>query len=306
MAVETKTKKIVAVGSEAKSMLGKTPASITALRPIVDGVIGEYSLSVAMLTAYMKKISNGVFSGRPKVVVCIPRGVTEVERRAVEDAAMAAGARSVALIDEPVAAAIGAGLKVKSSKGHLIVDIGGGTTEIALLSMGEVVASQTLKTAGDEFDAAIVGYIRRRFNVLIGEFTAELVKKNIGQVYKEPDSASMEIYGRNLYTGLPAAITLTGSDLREALYEPICEVVAAIKAVLEKTPPELTADLHEHGILVCGGGALLKGIRMLIFEETGVKVEIAQRPLDCVSEGLGIVLENLGEMAGFLQVAHRK
>ncbi|MHC1696265.1 MAG: rod shape-determining protein [Eubacteriales bacterium] len=300
VAINSKTKKVVAVGLEAKNMLGKTPGSIVAFRPLKDGVIAEFDVTAQMLNHFFKRAAGSTFFNRPKVVICIPFGVTEVEKRAVEDAALQAGAKSVALIEEPIAAAIGAGIRVNDARGSMIVDIGGGTTEVAVISLGGIVVSSSLRIAGDELDEAIIAYVRRKHNVLIGEYTAETVKKTIGSVHPDTDGHTMEVRGRNLYTGLPATISLSGADVREALHEPIKAIVNAIKYALEQTPPELAADLYENGIMCAGGGALLKGLRLLLFEETGVKIHIAKRPLDCVVDGIGVVLDNLDILGNVL------
>ena len=294
VAVEIKNKKVLATGNEAKNMLGKAPDSIEVYRPLKNGVIAEFDITAKMLNAFFKRVTGTVMMfNRPIVVICIPNGVTDVEKRAVEDATLEAGAKSVALIEEPIAAAIGAGLPVSNAHGSMIVDIGGGTTEIAVLSLGGIVGSTSCKVAGDELDEAIVDYVRQKYNVLIGEPTAELVKKTIGAVHPDIQQEKREIRGRNLYTGLPASVILDTADVIEAMRDPINQIVTAIKRTLEDTPPELAGDIFDRGIMCAGGGAMLKGLAALLGEETGIKTHIAKRPLDCVADGIGVVLDDL-------------
>lgn len=306
VAIEEKSKKVLAVGREAKDMLGKTPGSIVAYRPLKDGVIAEFDVTARMLRAFFKRVTGNVLFNRPRVIICVPFGVTEVEKRAVEDATLEAGAKSVALIEEPVAAAIGAGLKINDPRGSMIVDIGGGTTEVAVISIGGIVISQSLRIAGDELDESIIEYVRRKYNVLIGEFSAETAKKTIGSVHSDSASDVMEVRGRNLYSGLPATIMLTTQDVREAMYEPMRDIINVIKRTLEHTPPELAADIYDQGIMCAGGGALLNGLSTLMHEETGVKTYIAKRPLDCVVDGIGVVLDNLELLSGVLSYVKSK
>lgn len=300
VAIESRTKKVLAVGNEAKDMLGKTPGSIVAFRPLKNGVIAEYDVTAKMLRAFFKKISGGVPFNRPRVIICVPFGVTEVEKRAVEDATLEAGAKSVALIEEPIAAAIGAGLKVNDAHGSMVVDIGGGTTEVAVLSLGGIVVPSSMRIAGDELDEAIIAYVKRKHNVIIAELTAEYLKKTIGAVHSDVQNETVEIKGRNGYSGLPSSIMLSTGDIREAMQEPVAAIIKAIKRALEATPPELSADILENGIMCTGGGALLKGLSTLLYEETGIQTKIAKRPLDCVVDGISMVLDDLDAMGGVL------
>ena len=295
VAVDQVRKKVVAVGSEAKRMIGKTPGNIAAQRPLKDGVIADFDKTAAMLHSFFGKVSAGGVLSRPTVMICIPYGVTEVERRAVEDATFEAGAKSVALIEEPIASAIGSGLKIAGARGSMIVDIGGGTSEVAVISMGGIVASRSVRCAGDEFDAAIINYIKKKYNLLIGERTAENIKLDIGSAFPSEKEEAQEIKGRNLLNGLPENITVTSAEIRDALVEPLSRVIDAIKSTLEETPPELSADIIDHGITLAGGGALLRGLDKLINRETGMPVYIAEYPLDCVAEGTGKILENISD-----------
>ncbi|WP_044976055.1 rod shape-determining protein [Ruminococcus sp. HUN007] len=292
VAVNTKDESASYVGREAKEVIGKTPGSIVAVRPLKNGVIADFDITTTMLAQFIKKALRGKPFSKARVTICIPSGVTPVERRAVKDAAELAGAKKVYIIEEPMAAAIGAGLPVSDPVGNMIVDIGGGTSEVAVISMGGIVTSRSIRIAGDELDNAIVGYIRRKFNMLIGERTAEEIKLNIGSAFAGDAVEKMTIRGRNLINGLPENITVTSDDIREALSDPLSKIIDAIKVTLEKTPPELAADIIEQGITLCGGGALLKGLDTLINSETGMPVYIAEYPLDCVAEGTGRVIEN--------------
>ncbi|HOA34603.1 MAG: rod shape-determining protein [Clostridiales bacterium] len=283
--------RVVAVGSAAKQMIGKTPGSITAIRPLKDGVIADFEITAEMLRIFIKKaVSNSLFN-RARVMICIPSGVTEVERRAVHDAARSAGARYVSLIEEPMAAAIGSGLPVAEAKGSMIVDIGGGTSEVAVISLGDIVTSRSARVAGDNFDDAIVNYIRRKYNLLIGESTAEEIKIKIGSAYPYEGEGALDIKGRNLLDGLPKNIEITSEEVREALSDPVNQILDTIKSTLEKTPPELAADIVDNGIMLTGGGALLRGLDKLIASETQMPVHVAENPLDCVAIGTGICLE---------------
>ena len=292
VAVESRSKRVVAVGSEAKLMLGKTPGSITAMRPLKDGVIAEFDFTTQMLRHFFKKVSGNTIFTRPRVMICVPYGVTEVEKRAVQDVTLEAGAQSVGLIEEPIAAAIGSGLKVESARGSMIVDIGGGTTEVAVTSLGGIVLSTSLRTAGDEIDDAIVSYIKRKYNILIGEVTAEYLKKSIGSVHPAADRGIMEVRGRSLMNGLPAIITVTSGEIREAMSEQVGHIIECIRTTLENTPPELSSDIYDNGIMLAGGGALLSGLDLLISEITGIRAIIAKNPLDSVAVGIGHVIEN--------------
>ena len=293
--------RVVAVGTEAKEMIGRTPGSITAVRPLKDGVIADFDITADMLKAFIKKVTKNSPLARVRVMICIPSGVTGVERNAVNDAARSAGAKYVSLIEEPMAAAIGAGLPVSEPTGSMVVDIGGGTSEVAVISLGDVVTSNSARVAGDTFDESIINYIKKKYNLLIGERTAENIKMGIGSAYKTGDTEPvMDIKGRNLLNGLPENITVTSEEIREAISEPLSHVIDAIKTTLEKTPPELAADIIESGIMLAGGGALLRGLDQLIHEETGMPVKIAERPLDCVADGTGKVLENIDKLEDVL------
>ena len=292
VAVNTRDESASYVGHEAKEIIGKTPGSIIAVRPLKNGVIADFDITTTMLAQFIKKALKGTLFSKARVTICIPSGVTPVERRAVKDAAELAGAKKVYIIEEPMAAAIGAGLPVTEPVGNMIVDIGGGTSEVAVISMGGIVTARSIRIAGDELDNAIVGYIRRKYNMLIGERTAEEIKLRIGSAYPGDAVEKMEIKGRNLLNGLPENIRVNSDEIRDALVEPISKIIEAIKLTLEKTPPELAADIIEQGITLCGGGALLKGLDTLINSETGMPVYIAEYPLDCIVEGTGRVIEN--------------
>lgn len=293
VAVNTRTDQARYVGKEAKDVIGRTPGSIIAVRPLKDGVIADFDITTTMLQEFIRKALQGTIFTKARVIICIPSGVTAVERRAVKEAAEKAGAKRVNIIEEPMAAAIGAGLPTAEPNGSMIVDIGGGTSEVAVISLGGIVTSRSVRVAGDEFDTAIVNFIRRKYNLLIGERTAENIKIEIGSAFPSEQEDSMEIKGRNLLNGLPENITITSAEVREALSEPLSRVVEAIKITLEKTPPELSADIIDQGITLAGGGALLRGLDKLINRETGMPVYIAEYPLDCVAEGTGKILENL-------------
>ncbi|MBQ2759506.1 MAG: rod shape-determining protein [Clostridia bacterium] len=283
--------KVVAVGEEAKQMIGRTPGSITTLRPLKEGVIANFEMTADMLREFIKKAMRGSPFSRARVMICIPSGVTEVERRAVHDAAKSAGARYVSLIEEPMAAAIGAGLPVAEAVGSMIADIGGGTAEVAVIALGDIVTANSAKVAGDSFDDAIVQYIKRKYNLLIGERTAEEIKISIGSAAPYEGEGAMDIKGRNLVDGLPKNVEITSEDIREALSDPVNQIVETIRLTLEKTPPELASDIMDSGITLTGGGALLRGIDKLIADATGMPVHIAENPLDCVVTGTAICLE---------------
>ena len=283
VAVDVKMDRVRYVGQEAKDVIGRTPGSIVAVRPLKDGVIADFDMTTSMLQEFIRKALKGrAFAGsRVRVIICIPSGVTAVERRAVKEATQNAGAKRVSIIEEPMAAAIGAGLPVAEPTGSMIVDIGGGTSEVAVISLGGIVTSRSVRVAGDEFDSSIINYIKKKYNLLIGERTAENIKIAIGSAYPYADNEpSMDIKGRNLLNGLPENITVTSEEIREALSEPLSHVIEAIKVTLEKTPPELAADIIDQGIMLAGGGALLKGLDLLIHAETGMPVKVAERPLD--------------------------
>ena len=292
VAVNTRDEKASYVGKEAKEVIGKTPGSIIAVRPLKGGVIADFNITTTMLSEFIKKSLKGTLFSKARVTICIPSGVTPVERRAVKDAAELAGAKKVYIIEEPMAAAIGAGLPVTDPIGNMIVDIGGGTSEVAVISMGGIVTSRSIRIAGDELDNSIINYVKKKYNMLIGERTAEDIKVQIGSAYPGDAVEKMEVKGRNLLNGLPENITVTSTEIRDALVDPISKIIEAIKVTLEKTPPELSADIIEQGITLCGGGALLKGLDTLINNETGMPVYIAEYPLDCVAEGTGKVIED--------------
>jgi rod shape-determining protein MreB len=294
------TRKVMAVGREAKDMLGKTPGNIEAIRPMREGVIADFAVTEAMLKYFIRKAHSRNHLIRARVVISIPAGITDVETKAVREAAQSAGVREVLLIEQPMAAAVGAGLPVLDARGSMIIDIGGGTTDVAVISLGGMVTFKTLKVAGDKMDEAIINFVRRRFNILIGERTAEGIKIAIGNAHPSIASKDMELKGRDLISGVPKSITVTGVDVREALSETTHAIVEAAKSVLEKTPPELSADLAERGIVLGGGGASLAGLDIVIREETGVPVFVAETPLLAVVDGVGMVLEDLERYRGLL------
>ncbi|MGL5641947.1 MAG: rod shape-determining protein [Paraclostridium sp.] len=296
VAIDKNTKTVLAVGEDARKMIGRTPGNIVAIRPLKDGVISDYDITEKMLTYYVNKVIDKKGLSRffmPKIMVCVPSGVTEVEKRAVEDATRQAGAREVYIIEEPIAAAIGAGIDISKADGNMVVDIGGGTADIAVISLGGDVVSESIKMGGDKFDEYIVTYMRKHYNLLIGDRTAEQIKIKIGTAYPREEDVSMDVKGRNLVTGLPQKITINSSEMLEALEEGVNQIVCAVHAVLEKTPPELAADISETGIIMTGGGALLYGLDKKIEERTGIKVRIADDPLSCVAKGTGESLSAL-------------
>ena len=296
VAINTLTKEVLAVGNEAKEMIGRTPGNIVAIRPMKDGVIADFDITQAMLRYFIgKAYSRSMFGPKPRVIICVPSGVTEVEKRAVMEASISAGAKSndTYLIEEPMAASIGAGLPVEEPTGSMVVDIGGGTSEVAVISLGGIVTSTSLRVAGDEIDSYIIGYIKKEYSLAIGERTAEEIKINIGCAFPKPEEESMDIRGRDLVTGLPKTITITSNEILTAISEPITAIIDCIKQTLEATPPELAADIMEFGITLTGGGALLSGLDQLITNETGMPVHIANEPLNCVVLGTGTVLEHI-------------
>ncbi|MDS0528012.1 rod shape-determining protein [Clostridium sp. SHJSY1] len=297
VAINSVSKKCLAVGTEAKQMIGRTPGNIIAIRPLKDGVIADFDVAHTMIKSLIEKAaSKGSFKS-PRIIVCYPSGVTEVEKRAIEEATKLAGARDVVLMEEPMAAAIGSGLPVSEPTGSMIVDIGGGTTEVAIISLGGIVTSKSLRIAGDELDQSIIAYIKKEYNLMIGERTAEQVKMEIGSAYKVEDDETMkEIKGRDLITGLPKTIEVSEVQIREAIKEPVYAIIESIKTTLEKTPPELAADIMEKGIMLAGGGALLKGLDVLITRETNMPVHIAESPLDSVVLGAGKALEDFDKI----------
>lgn len=291
VALNINSHEILEIGEEAKRMLGRTPAHIVAIRPVRDGVIADFDQTEKMLRFFISKVNRRRFWSQPEVVVGIPSGVTEVERRAVLDATKKAGARVAHLIEEPLAAAIGAGLPVSEPTASMIVDIGGGTTEVAVISLSGIVTSRSIRVAGDEIDEAIIGYIRRAYNLSIGDRTAEDVKINLGSAYPLPQELSMTVRGRHLISGMPRSTTVNSAEIREAISDPVSQIVDVVKVTLEAAPPELSADIMDVGIHLAGGGALLRGLDRLIASETGMPVHIADDPLSCVALGAGLVLE---------------
>ncbi len=291
VAVDVRKDTVVAVGKEAKEMIGRTPGSIVAIRPLKDGVIADFEITATMLKYFIRQVVKSNFFSRPRIVICIPSGVTEVERNAVEDAARQAGGKYIELIEEPMAAAIGAGLPVYEPVGSMVVDIGGGTSEVGIVSLGDIVASCSVRVAGDKFDEAIITYIKKKYNLLIGERTAEDIKIAIGSAYPYENEGEMTVKGRNLVDGLPKNIKITAAEVRDALADPLSTIVEAILTTLEKSPPELSADIIDNGIMLTGGGALLRGLDLLIMQQTGMPVYVAERPLDCVVDGTGRKLD---------------
>ena len=286
-------KKILAVGNEAKKMLGRTPANIVAIRPIKDGVIADFEVTEAMLSYFIKSVHKRKSFVRPRVIVSVPSGITPVEKRAVRESAELAGAREIYLIEEPMAAAIGAGLPVSEPVGNMIVDIGGGTTEVAVISLSGIVYSQSVRVAGDKMDEAIVQYVKRKYNLLIGERTAELIKITIGTAYPEKEIKTVDIKGRDLVTGIPKTLEISSEEVMQAIAEPVNSIVNAVKTALERTPPELASDIVDRGIVLAGGGALLRNLDKLLREETGLPVIVAENPLTAVVLGSGMALEEL-------------
>lgn len=292
VAMERDTKKILAIGTEARKMLGRTPGNIIATRPLREGVIADYDVTEAMLKSFISRVSGSRFFSRPRVMVCVPAGVTTVEKRAVIEAAIEAGARSATLIEEPLAAALGAGLDITQPSGHMVVDIGGGTTDIAVLSLGGVVRSESLRIGGDKFDEALVRYVKAKHNLLIGERTAEEIKIAVGSAGCDSRNETMDVRGRDLIHGLPKNITITSEETREALAESVSAICDSIRSVLEATPPELAADIIERGVIMTGGGAMIHGLDKVITARTGVPAYLADDPISCVALGTGKALEN--------------
>lgn len=291
VAYDVRSDAVRAVGTEAKEMMGRTPGSIVAVRPLKNGVIADYDVTAAMLKRFIRQALKGSFFSRVRMVICIPSGVTEVESHAVYDAAKQAGATDIDLIEEPMAAAVGAGLPVWEASGNMVVDIGGGTSEVAVISLGDIVTSRSVRVAGDDLDESIINYIRKKHSLLIGERTAEQIKIELGSAKPYEDEGSMEIRGRNLVDGLPKNITITSKEVRTAMSDTISQIIEAIRDTLERTPPELSADIIDSGITLTGGGALLRGFAELIAEETGMPVSVAPNPLDCVVLGTAKRLE---------------
>lgn len=296
VAFDRNTNKIKAIGEEARLMLGRTPGNIVAVRPLRQGVISDYTVTEKMLSYFISRtVGKSLFGRKPRISVCVPSGATEVEKKAVEDATYQAGAREVSIIEEPVAAAIGAGIDIAKPCGNMIVDIGGGTADIAVISLGGVVVNNSIKVAGDDFDEAIVRFMRKKHNLLIGERTAEEIKINVGTVYKRPENLTMDVRGRNLVTGLPKTVTVTSEETEEALREPAYQIVDAVHNVLERTPPELAADISDRGIVLTGGGSLIQGLEELIEEKTGINTMTAEDPLTAVAIGTGKYIEYLAD-----------
>ncbi|MBU4252328.1 MAG: rod shape-determining protein [Candidatus Omnitrophica bacterium] len=293
VAIERGTSHVLAVGEEAKRMLGRTPGNIIAIRPMKDGVISDFEITEAMLRYFIKKVHHRKVLVRPRIVIAIPSGITEVEKRAVKDSAERAGAREVFLIEEPIAAAIGVGLPIQEPIGNMIIDIGGGTTEIAVISLCGIVFSKSIRIGGDEMNEAVIEYLKKTYNLMVGERTSEDIKIKIGSAYPLEEEMSMEVKGRDLVAGLPKTVTITSEEIREALQEPLRAILEVIKISLERTPPELAADLIDHGIVMAGGGSLLRGLDKLISEETGLPVHITDDPVTAVANGTGIVLSEI-------------
>ena len=296
VAFDRNTNKIKAIGEEARLMLGRTPGNIVAVRPLRQGVISDYTVTEKMLSYFISRtVGKSLFGRKPRISVCVPSGATEVEKKAVEDATYQAGAREVSIIEEPVAAAIGAGIDIAKPCGNMIVDIGGGTADIAVISLGGVVVSNSIKVAGDDFDEAIVRFMRKKHNLLIGERTAEEIKIKVGTLYKRPENLTMDVRGRNLVTGLPKTVTVTSEETEEALREPAYQIVDAVHNVLERTPPELAADISDRGIVLTGGGSLIQGLEELIEEKTGINTMTAEDPLTAVAIDTGKYIEYLAD-----------
>ena len=293
VAIQQGSSRVLAVGEEAKRMLGRTPGNIVAIRPMKAGVIADFEVTEAMLRYFIRKAHNRKWVVRPRIIISVPSGITEVEKRAVKDSATHAGAREVYLIEEPMAAAIGVGLPVQEPAGNMIVDMGGGTTEVAIISLAGIVLSRSVRVGGDEMDEAIVQYMKRVYNLMIGERTAEEIKITIGSAYPLGEEMSMEVKGRDLVAGLPKTLTITSEEIREALQEPVSAIIEAIRITLERCPPELSSDLVDRGIVLAGGTSQLRGLDKLIAEQTGLPVHVAEDPLSAVAEGTGVVLHEL-------------
>ena len=307
VAIDKNTGRLLKVGAEAQAMLGRTPGNIVAIRPLRDGVISDYDMTERMLKEFIRKVTGGFHLFPPRIMVCVPSGITEVEERAVIDAGRQAGARRVYLIEEPVAAAIGAGIALTKPDGHMVVDIAGGTSDIAVISLSGVVESASIKVAGDQFNEAVVKYMRRKHNILIGERTAEQMKMEIGCVYPKEEEATIEIKGRCLMTGLPKTITVNSTEMMEAFEEPVERILEAVHNVLERTPPELVADISNNGIVMTGGGSLVDGFDKLITARTGIHTVVAEDAISCVAEGTGKSLDSLGDMQdGTVNLSRRR
>jgi rod shape-determining protein MreB len=307
VAIDKNTGKLLKVGADAQAMLGRTPGNIVAIRPLREGVISDYDMTERMLKEFIHKVTPGFQLMKPRIIICVPSGITEVEERAVVDAGIQAGARKVYLIEEPVAAAIGAGIDISKPDGHMVVDIGGGTADIAVISLSGVVESTSIKIAGDQFNESVVKYMRRKHNILVGERTAEMMKIEVGCVYPEEEERSIDIKGRCLLTGLPKTITVTSTEMMEAFEEPVERVLEAIHGVLERTPPELVADISNNGIVMTGGGSLVRGFEKLVSARTGIHTEVAEDAISCVAEGTGKSLDSINGMQdGTVNLSRRK
>ncbi|AVK82704.1 rod shape-determining protein [Lysinibacillus sp. B2A1] len=300
VAIDKKTNKVLAVGEEARQMVGRTPGNITAIRPLRDGVIADFDVTEAMLRHFINKLNLKGFLTKPRILICCPTNITSVEQKAIREAAEKSGGKKVYLEEEPKVAAIGAGMDIFQPSGNMVVDIGGGTTDIAVLSMGDIVTSESIKVAGDVFDNDILQYIKKEYKLLIGERTAEAIKMTIGTVFKGGRNDTMDIRGRDMVTGLPRTIMIQSEEIERALHESVAMIVQSAKNVLEKTPPELSADIIDRGVIITGGGALLHGMDQLLIEELKVPVFIAERPMDCVAIGTGIMLENIDRVPASL------
>ena len=294
VAIDSDTKKVLAVGKEAKEMLGRTPGKVHAIRPLKDGVIADFEATEMMLNSFINKVNGKSFFCKPRILICCPSNITQVEKNAIKEAAERTGARKVFIEEEPKVAAVGAGLEIEKPSGNMIIDIGGGTTDIAILSLGEIVTSKSLKVAGNSFDRDIIKYIKDKYKLLIGDTTAEKIKFKIGSVYSTDKNKKMEVKGRDLVTGLPHTITICSEEIEEALEEDVNLIIHSIKSVLESTLPELSADIIDKGIVLTGGGALISGFEKLLYNELNVPIYIAESPLTCVAEGTGIMLNNIG------------
>ncbi len=301
VAIVKGTNQVLAVGSEAKNMLGRTPGNIVAIRPMKDGVIADFEVTEAMLRYFINKVHNRTRMVNPCIMICVPSGITSVERRAVKDSALSAGARDVMLIEEPMAASIGAGLPVAEASGNMIVDIGGGTTEVAVISLSGLVVSKSIRVAGDELDEAIIQHIKKSYNLMIGERTSEMIKISIGSAMAVGDEKKITIKGRDLINGLPKNVEITSEEIRDSLQEPVHQIVDAVKVALEETPPELASDIMERGIMMAGGGALLRGLDKLLSQEVGLPVHVADDPLTCVALGTGKALDEMERLRSVIQ-----
>ncbi|MDM5246408.1 MULTISPECIES: rod shape-determining protein [unclassified Lysinibacillus] len=300
VAIDKKTNKVLAVGEEARQMVGRTPGNITAIRPLRDGVIADFDVTEVMLRHFINKLDVKGFLAKPRILICCPTNITSVEQKAIREAAEKSGGKKVYLEEEPKVAAIGAGMDIFQPSGNMVVDIGGGTTDVAVLSMGDIVTSESIKVAGDVFDNDILQYIKKEYKLLIGERTAEAIKITIGTVFKGSRNDSMDIRGRDMVTGLPRTITIYSEEIERALHESVAMIVQSAKNVLEKTPPELSADIIDRGVIITGGGGLLHGMDQLLIEELKVPVFIAEHPMDCVAIGTGIMLENIDRVPASL------